>query len=77
MKRLFLLIIAFIVFISPSKAQSNNLEAAIYNIGIGSLFSACGALINKKKDEKFMPVIYKGLWQGGMGGYLTFESKSD
>lgn len=56
-------------------AQKNNFEAAVYNIGIGSLLSTCGAVINKKKEEKYLPVICKGLWQGGIGGYVTFESK--
>lgn len=75
MKRLILTTIAFLLFLDSAKSQSNDVEAAVYNIGIGSLFSACGAILNKKKEEKVIPVVYKALWQGALGGYLTFESK--
>jgi hypothetical protein len=39
------------------------------------VIGAGGALINKGKTEKAGAVFLKGFWQGGMGGYLTFESK--
>ncbi|MEG0915625.1 MAG: hypothetical protein RSF68_01280 [Myroides sp.] len=55
--------------------QANNTEAALYNVGFGGISGAIGAVINKKPDEKFGKVLLKGLWQGALGGYVTFESK--
>jgi len=60
---------------SSITAQSNYTEAAIYNIGIGSVFSGIGAVINKEPQEKFGKVLLKGMAQGALGGYLVFESK--
>lgn len=57
-------------------AQSNNSEAALYNIGISSIGSGIGALINKNSEEKWGKVFLKGLWQGAVGGYLIYESKN-
>lgn len=34
-----------------------------------------GALINKKPEHKFDKVLLKGVYQGALGGYVTFESK--
>ncbi|MGB2100473.1 MAG: hypothetical protein ACPHT9_02860, partial [Flavobacteriaceae bacterium] len=34
-----------------------------------------GAVVNKKPDEPLREVIKKSLWQGALGGYVTFESK--
>ena len=62
-------------FIYDIKAQSKNSEAALYNIGFGGVSGAIGALINKKEGEKTGKVLLKGLWQGALGGYVTFESK--
>lgn len=75
MKKILVLILLIIFSFESILAQKNNLEAALYNIGIGSIISTCGAIINKKKEEKYISVIGKGLWQGGLGGYITFESK--
>lgn len=66
-------IIVFNVF--PIKGQSNDMEAALYNVGIGTLFSTIGAVINKKPNEPIGKVIKKSVWQGALGGYITFESK--
>ncbi|WP_037321691.1 hypothetical protein [Salegentibacter sp. Hel_I_6] len=72
---LFILLLALAFSSSPIRAQSNYTEAAIYNIGIGSIFSGIGAVINKKPEEKFGRVLFKGMAQGALGGYLVFESK--
>lgn len=55
--------------------QSNNTEALLYNIGIGSFFSGIGAVINKDPEEKIGKVFFKGMAQGALGGYLVYESK--
>jgi hypothetical protein len=35
-----------------SKAQSNDTEAALYNVGFGAVFSTVGAIINKPKISR-------------------------
>lgn len=67
---LFLLLITTAV-----SAQSNDTEAGLFNIGLGSLTGGIGAMINKKPTEKLGRVFVKGLWQGAIGGYTIFESK--
>lgn len=59
----------------PIKGQSNDTEAALYNIGFGAVFSTVGAIINKKPNEPLGKIIKKSIWQGALGGYVTFESK--
>lgn len=71
-KILFLIVL---LSISSSYSQSNDTEAALYNVGFGGITGAIGAVINKKPEEKFGKVLLKGLWQGALGGYVTFESK--
>ena len=70
-----LLIIIVGIFPLSSYAQANDTEAALYNVGFGAVFSTVGAIINKPKTEPLGKVIKKSLWQGALGGYITFESK--
>lgn len=79
MKKIFTLIVVFTyVFptslFSQAKTTSDGKEL-IYNISIGAVFGALGSIINKKKNENTGKIIIKGLGQGALGGYLTFESK--
>jgi hypothetical protein len=60
---------------SSLKAQTNHTKAALFNIGIGSVFSGIGAVINMEPREKFGKVLFKGMAQGALGGYLVYESK--
>ncbi|MBZ9729658.1 hypothetical protein LB467_08145 [Salegentibacter sp. JZCK2] len=60
---------------SSLHSQNNYTEAALFNIGIGSVFSGIGAVINKEPQEKIGDVLFKGMAQGALGGYLVFESK--
>jgi hypothetical protein len=66
----FLLLLPYTV-----KAQNNDFEAGLFNVGIGSIIGGLGAVINKEPQEKFGKVFIKGLGQGALGGYLVFESK--
>lgn len=58
-----------------TKAQNNDSQAAIYNIGLGGFFGGFGAIINKKPNEKIGKVFVKGFWQGSLGGLVTYKSK--
>ena len=61
--------------VTPGKGQSSDLEAGLFNIGIGSVLGGVGAVINKEPGEKFGKVLLKGLGQGALGGYAVFESQ--
>ncbi|MGB5943249.1 MAG: hypothetical protein WBG71_10230 [Leeuwenhoekiella sp.] len=61
--------------LSNSYAQANNTEAALYNIGISSIISGIGSVINKDKDEKLGKSLLNGMGKGALGGYIIFESK--
>ncbi len=70
--------VIFLVILFSSKAffaQANNAEAALYNIGVGSVVSGIGAVINKKPKQKLGKTLLKGMAQGALGGYLVYESK--
>ncbi|MGY5848604.1 hypothetical protein ACW6QP_14435 [Salegentibacter sp. HM20] len=70
---IFLLLILF--YPAKAESQNNNTEAALYNIGVGAIFSTIGAVINKPNDKKVGEVLLKSLAQGALGGYLVYESK--
>jgi hypothetical protein len=66
------LILLISMYVCP---QKNDTQAAFYNVGSNALIGGIGALINKNPDEKASKVFFKGIYQGALGGYLTFESK--
>lgn len=75
MKPIPIFLILILLYGNHVKAQANDTEAALYNVGFGAVFSSLGAVINKSPEEPVGKVIKKALWQGALGGYLTFESK--
>jgi hypothetical protein len=75
MKPKFIFLIIVFLNVHFVKAQSNDTEAALHNIGFGAVFSTIGAVINKSPEEPIDKVVKKELWQGALGGYVTFESK--
>lgn len=72
------ILVLLIVFLLPKKtiSQETKTEMALYNIGLNSVFSGIGALLNKKPNEKWHKVLLKGMGQGALGGYLIYESKN-
>ncbi|MCC8359326.1 hypothetical protein [Salinimicrobium sediminilitoris] len=74
-RTLFLTVLFTICFSKPVFSQANDVEAGLFNIGIGSVLGGVGAVINKKPGERTGKVLLKGLWQGAIGGYVVFESK--
>ena len=74
-----IILVFMFVIVCPHEfinAQSNESEAILYNIGIASIFSGIGAVINKKQDEDFNKVFLKGLAQGAVGGAVVYKSKT-
>ncbi len=69
-------IISLIILCSINiNSQNNNIQASIYNIGLGGFFGSIGAAINKKPNEKLGKVVLKGFWQGSLGGAFVYGSK--
>ncbi|SKB35112.1 hypothetical protein SAMN05660776_0629 [Salegentibacter holothuriorum] len=78
MKFKYLLILLILFFNQISYSQANKTSDSkefFYNISIGAVIGAIGALINKKADQKIGEILIKGSSQGALGGYITFESK--
>nr|WKN37404.1 hypothetical protein K4G66_01610 [Tunicatimonas sp. TK19036] len=71
-----LILSALLLFTSAINGQNTKTEMAFYTIGLGSVFSGVGALVNKNSDERWDKVLLKGLGQGALGGYLVYESKN-
>lgn len=71
----FLIIFSLGLFNISCYSQKNDLQYGLVNVGIGSVVGGVGAIINKRPEEKFGKTLLKGLAQGGLGGYLVFESK--
>lgn len=64
-----------LLFTIVANAQHNNNQAAFYNIISGAVVGGLGAIINKNPNQKFGEVVWKGMGQGALGGYVVFESK--
>ncbi len=75
MKIKILALITIFLLSNKSFSQDTKTEMALYNIGMSSIFSGIGALINKKPNEKWHKVLLKGMGQGALGGYFIYESK--
>lgn len=68
-------IILFLFLKSGSTfAQQNDGQAALFNVGLSSVVSGFGALVNKKPDEKGGKVFLRGMWQGAVGGAFLYGS---
>jgi hypothetical protein len=75
LKRPLLFLLLFCLVCPKAPAQETKAGYAVYNTALGSVVGGIGAVINKKKDEKFGRVLVKGLWQGAMGGVVVHTSK--
>ena len=83
MKHILIFLTACLSFTQQTLAQSNNTEAALYNVGLGSVFGGIGAVINKKPNEKFGKTFLKGIQQRGLEnqswdwkGYVQYKSSN-
>ena len=76
--KLLVLLICFTSSLNKTYSQaknSSNGKEFVYNVSIGSVIGVIGAIINKKPEQKFGNTIFKGFYQGALGGYVTYESK--
>jgi len=56
------------------RSQQNEIFA--YNILFNGFISGIGGVINKKKSEKFLPVLIKNFGKGCLGGFIKYSAKS-
>lgn len=76
MAKISIVIILFLVVKGESNfAQKNDAQAALFNVGLSSVVSGFGALVNKKPGEKGGKIFLRGMWQGAIGGIIVFGSK--
>lgn len=64
-------------FFLAQTVNSQNIESKVitYNVLVGGLSGGIGALINKKKDEKWPKTFAKGFLVGCGGGALVYSGK--
>lgn len=81
MKKYLLIFTLFLFVTSPFNThnaqamKTSDSKEFFYNLSIGAIIGGIGAIINKKPEQKFEKVLLKGVCQGALGGYVTFESK--
>jgi hypothetical protein len=63
------------IYCSPAKAQQYEARSVVYNTVLGGVSAGIGAIINKKKDQKWYDVFVKALVIGGGGGVVMYTGK--
>lgn len=56
--------------------RAQRAEFAVYNMGMGALAGGVGAWVNKKKEQRWHRVLFRGMAQGLLGGYLMQQGKN-
>jgi hypothetical protein len=67
--------LVFVLGFQSVKSQINEVQCAAYNTLIGGITGGIGALINKKKDQKWHKVLIKGFVVGIGGGAVAYSGK--
>jgi hypothetical protein len=73
--KIIVLCISCSIYCSPVKSQHYEARSAAYNVVLGGVSAAVGAIINKKQNEKWYTVFVKGLAIGGAGGIMMYSGK--
>lgn len=62
---------------APGSTYSQQTKSVqLYNIGTTALLTGIGAVITKKKQQRWLPVFAKGFAYGVAGGYLKCQGKN-
>jgi hypothetical protein len=69
------LMIAFTMHTSYIRAQHYEAQSILYNTVIGGISACAGAIINKKKDEKWTRIFLKKFATGAAGGLVMYSGK--
>jgi hypothetical protein len=75
MRITFIAFFATFLFSTKSVAQYQERQIFVYNIALGGITSGIGAAINKKKEDKFLPVFFRGFKYGCVGGLFLYGGK--
>lgn len=72
-----LLILSILLNINITHAQIDGQEVKLFtaNVVFGGITTGFGAVINKQKQEKFLPTFIKGFGYGCLGGSLLYTGK--
>lgn len=68
-------ILLFLFFFTPCKSQNIEVKIIAYNTLAGGLSGGIGAVINKKKDQKWHKAFSKGFITGIGGGAIVYSGK--
>lgn len=74
-KRQLCFFLVFTLGFQTIKSQINETQCIAYNTLIGGITGGIGALINKKKDQKWHKVLIKGFVVGLGGGAISYSGK--
>lgn len=73
--QIFFIGFAFVLQTVHSSAQNYEAQSIIYNTLVGGVSACVGALINKKKEDKWMDLVLKKFAIGAAGGVLVYSGK--
>jgi hypothetical protein len=63
------------IYCSVVKAQHYEARSAVYNAVLGGISGGIGAIINKRKEQKWNDVFVKGFLIGAGGGAVMYSGK--
>lgn len=73
--KIMMLCISCSIYCSPVKAQHYEARSVVYNAVLGGVSAGAGAIINKRKDQKWFDVFIKGFIIGAGGGAVMYSGK--
>ncbi len=75
LKITFIVFFSLFIFYTKNFAQQQERHVFVYNIALGGITSGIGAAINKKKEDKFLQVFFRGFKYGCVGGLFLYGGK--
>jgi len=81
MQRVVVLILCFLFLTSNNKQKlhaniiNQETQIVLTNIAFGAIIATIGSIINHANDEHWYKTIPKALWQGALGGVVTYLGK--
>ena len=73
--KIIFLLAAYLLNCTKSNAQHYEAKSIVYNTFLGGVSACAGAIINKKKDQKWYKLFSKSFLIGAGGGMLMYSGK--
>jgi hypothetical protein len=73
--KIIVLCISCSIYCTPGQAQHYEATSVLYNTVLGGVSAGIGAIINKRKDQKWYDVFVKGILIGSAGGAVMYTGK--